>query len=598
MSLSIDPKNGVRVKTSRKPGRGIAALIIVLEAVFSVFLYMSLAERVFVVIPAAAQPGVPELISYQGMLTDSSGNPLGGAGSIYCFRYSIWDSQSGGSQLWPQPALGDASTTPTNSTTTVEDGVFSDELGRTDTFGALDFGANTTGSSTYYLQVQVSTSSLTCASGVETLSPRQQITSDAWSQTAQSVYGSQLRTLISNNTVQIGTGSGVISGWTLLSLDVAHGSGESVGGSCSPDGTLWYDSTLKKALVCVNSTIQSFSNGTSTINSIGTNGTTTLIASGEALFSASANITITQSGNTLSFSVAPPGATLEGFEPFPFLSASTGFAPGRQSWYFQPFVAPQTIGSGRLNILISNSNSSAGVMRLSNGASFASNTTGTVSISYTQAHSAALYSLDGTGANSTLLSSFWSNDWSAAIAESISVTSTTSAGPTTWVGALVSVTATYILHMDASGNVTTSSWSTNGSQQSNATNMATNVFTTILSNAQNSFVNQLVLPIPFNTSISAGQYWMAFAWNSASTTGGTAVPDVLPLVSQYVIPGGAEQSFRLYGQTTSNASSGIFPGLGVYSAASASPPGNPNLTQMNSVASNPIQYFNIINQSF
>ncbi len=132
MSVSIDPKNGVRVKTVGNTGGGRRRSSSSLEAIFSVFLYMSLAERVFVVLPAAATAGVPELIAYQGMLTDTSGNPMGGSGTVYCFRYSIWDAQSGGNQLWPLPALGRCFETPSNSTTTVADGVFSDQLGRMD----------------------------------------------------------------------------------------------------------------------------------------------------------------------------------------------------------------------------------------------------------------------------------------------------------------------------------------------------------------------------------------------------------------------------------------------------------------------------------
>ena len=245
------------MKKSHPSYKAIAAFIFFLEVVFSFFLYLSLAERVFVITPAGATAGIPELISYQGMLTDSSGNALGGAGSTYCFRYSIWDSVSAGNQLWP-------SGTPSNSTTTVTDGVFSDQLGRMDNLSGLDFMST----STYYLQVQVSTSSLTCATGLETLAPRQQIVSDAWSETSQGVYGSQLQTNSTANKVQIGTGAGVTYGsQTLLSLDwVSNSGGETIGSTtCSTEnGSLWYDSSLNRTVVCENGIVEPVSLHTGT----------------------------------------------------------------------------------------------------------------------------------------------------------------------------------------------------------------------------------------------------------------------------------------------------------------------------------------------
>ncbi|HUC01591.1 MAG TPA: hypothetical protein VMA75_01670 [Candidatus Paceibacterota bacterium] len=325
MSISIDPKKGVRLKTVRRHSFGVAAVIIALEAVFSLLLYMSLAERVFVVNPVSATAGVPELVSYQGMLTDTSGNPLGGAGSVYCFRYSIWDAATSGNQLWP-------SGTPGNSTTTVIDGVFSDEIGRVDSLSPLDFEST----STYYLQVQVSTSSLTCATGLETLSPRQQITSDAWSQTAQGVYGSQLRTFSSNNTVQIGTGGGVASGsQTLLSLDVVN-TGESIGGSCTTNGTLWYDSNLKRALVCEQNLIVPISESETLIGN-GITGTSTIV---NPVWAADSNITFSTNGNTISIEGAGgAGGTLPTFLTYNNrqLGASSAFAIVNNSVWVTPF---------------------------------------------------------------------------------------------------------------------------------------------------------------------------------------------------------------------------------------------------------------------
>jgi len=144
------------MKTVKKRGMGFVALVIVLEAVFSFFLYLSVAEKVFVVVPAGATAGVPGLISYQGMLTNASGTALNSNGAAYCFAYSIWNSPTvgAGNELWPLQSIGDASNSPQFSTTTVTNGVFSDQLGRVDSLAGLDFVST----STYYLQVQVETS--------------------------------------------------------------------------------------------------------------------------------------------------------------------------------------------------------------------------------------------------------------------------------------------------------------------------------------------------------------------------------------------------------------------------------------------------------
>ncbi|MFA6463723.1 MAG: hypothetical protein WCV55_01805, partial [Candidatus Paceibacterota bacterium] len=68
---------------------------------------------------AFATSGVPSTISYQGHLTDSGGNLLGGAGTPYYFKFSFWDSSTVGlgTKLWP-------ATSPSSVPLTVRQGVF------------------------------------------------------------------------------------------------------------------------------------------------------------------------------------------------------------------------------------------------------------------------------------------------------------------------------------------------------------------------------------------------------------------------------------------------------------------------------------------
>ncbi|HET9641601.1 MAG TPA: hypothetical protein VFP46_01985, partial [Candidatus Paceibacterota bacterium] len=122
----------------------------------------------------------PQILTYQGRLTDNGGNLLGGAGTTYYFKFSIWTSPTvgAGTRVWP-------ATSPTSVSTSVKQGVFTVHIGDTangyPTALTLDFSANPT----LYLQVEASADNAT----FETLSPRQQITSAAFAQLAGAVVG-------------------------------------------------------------------------------------------------------------------------------------------------------------------------------------------------------------------------------------------------------------------------------------------------------------------------------------------------------------------------------------------------------------------------
>ena len=78
--------------------------------------------------PAFAATGVPEIINHQGRLLSLSGDLLGGNGTNYCFRFSIWNVSTGGTrdpnQLWPSSFA-----VPSTMTVSVKNGVFAVGIG-------------------------------------------------------------------------------------------------------------------------------------------------------------------------------------------------------------------------------------------------------------------------------------------------------------------------------------------------------------------------------------------------------------------------------------------------------------------------------------
>jgi hypothetical protein len=347
MSLNIDRKKGVKLKTLKKRGTFLVAVLFVLEAVFTFFLYLSLAEHIFAPEPVESAMGIPQMLSFQGRLTDSSGNPLGGTGVVYCFRYSLYDAASGGTKFWPAG-------TPANSTTTVIDGVFSDQIGRMD---ALTFDFFST--STVYLNVDVNTTTSTCSGSWESLTPRQQIVASGFAISSKNVYGDAFRT-VSSTKVQVGTAAG--SPTTLLSLDVKN-TADAMGGTCSDNGSLWYNSAMTRALICENGTIKPISNSSTTIAGIGVNAVTPVTA-GNVVFSNSNNVTFGINGSTITASITAAGGgggrTLSEFDNLGgrlFITNITNVTAVSQRPIFIPFYLPGNITQNKMALELSRATS-------------------------------------------------------------------------------------------------------------------------------------------------------------------------------------------------------------------------------------------------
>ena len=231
--------------TIQKRGRNywLLSILTAVELVFSFLLIVSLASNLLFPQRASAVAGVSAKLSYQGRLTDLSGSPLGGSGTNYCFRFSIYDAATAGTKVWPAGA-------PSSTTVKVEDGVFNTDLGTADSLATFDFASN----DSLYLNVEVNATPTTCGGSWEQLDLRQRIDSVGYARAAEGVYSSLLRAPTGGTAVQIGTGAGAATP-IFLNLDVKN-TQEAVDDSCSTNGQLWYNSADSRARVCQGSVIQ------------------------------------------------------------------------------------------------------------------------------------------------------------------------------------------------------------------------------------------------------------------------------------------------------------------------------------------------------
>lgn len=248
--------------------------------------------------------GVAKPLSYQGRLTDANGSPLGGTGTTYCMRFSVWDVGTGGTanpnQLWPLSYA-----TPYTKSITVTDGVFNtfigSSLGGDDDLSTFDFSSN----DTTYLNIDVNQTATTCSGSWDSLSPRQRLGAVAYARVAADVYGTALRT----SPLKVGIGAGTGQDTPIwLNLDWKN-TATTLGANCSTvsatNGAVWYNSSGTRALACINNVIVGIDNTNeiTNLNITGnTAGTPAAVSSGAVSFAGGNNVTLSQNGNAITIS--------------------------------------------------------------------------------------------------------------------------------------------------------------------------------------------------------------------------------------------------------------------------------------------------------
>ena len=160
----------------------------------SVFVWQ---QSYFGLFAPVAEAAVPKIINYQGRLQDASGDVLGGSGTNYDFKFSIWDAVSGGVRQWPASA-------PASTTHRVTSGVFDARLGDTDQ-GFLVFNIDFNTSTILYLQIEVWNAT---SSAFETLTPRQAIVASGFAINADTVDGADAGTS-ANNVLKLDPSGGI-----------------------------------------------------------------------------------------------------------------------------------------------------------------------------------------------------------------------------------------------------------------------------------------------------------------------------------------------------------------------------------------------------
>lgn len=524
--------------TIQKRGKNYWLLIILtfVELVFSFLLVVSLASNLLFPQRASAIAGVSAKLSYQGRLTDLSGNPLGGSGTNYCFRFSIYDAASAGTKVWPAGA-------PSSTTVKVEDGVFNTDLGTADSLAAFDFASN----DTLYLNVEVNATPTTCAGSWEQLDLRQRIDSVGYARAAEGVYSSLLRAPTGGTSVQIGTGAGAATP-IFLNLDVKN-TQEAVDASCTTNGQLWYNSADSRARVCQGSVIRDMIDGllvkdegtdqgrastaldftgAGVVASKGAGGLINInipfsgvavnaagtVSSGVVVFSNSNNVTFGINGSTITASITAAGggggATISHWPPFPVGIATSSNNTGTTaagtnitaSFHVFPLQLEQALAYSRINILASYVTTIAG--------------TGSVSL----AHMLGIYTLNA--------------------------------------GTALSLSTSYMFRQEISQNSITAGtyrwyWGTNSTSNSSST--SGNVGSLF-----NSFRAIPLFDLAASNSLSAGQYFLAYAQTNRSSS-----VNVKPAATIMYISG-SQSALGALGQLGSAVTRAPFPLLGQFSS--------------------------------
>lgn len=159
-----------------------------MKRVLKITAFLSLLSSCLFILPAGS--AVPELMSFQGYLTNTDGNPV--PDNDYSMTFYLFDADTGGSQLW-NPDAGET------QVVTVTDGIYNVQLGTVQPLDSSVFDGGVA-----WLEIVIAG---------ETLSPRQPITATAYALKAgdADTVGGQAASAFGTIT-EVAAGTGLIGG--------------------------------------------------------------------------------------------------------------------------------------------------------------------------------------------------------------------------------------------------------------------------------------------------------------------------------------------------------------------------------------------------
>ena len=261
--------------------RRVLYILIAALVIFCLFLIYAIFSNLIHPATVHAATGVPKVLSYQGRLYDSGGNLLGGAGTAYCFRFSIFNASSGGSQLWP-------AATASIMTVNVQNGIFNVGIGDTSAGGdalTYDFQSN----DTVYLNVAVATKlDPSCSGGsevFENLLPRQRIVASGYAINSYSVGGYTPATNASGTEIPVLANDALVLGGSGAQVNATGSNALTLQGNVNATGNIQFFSAsnfltsagaLKLASTVAATVLQSTATSSQfTFNGINASGTLT-----------------------------------------------------------------------------------------------------------------------------------------------------------------------------------------------------------------------------------------------------------------------------------------------------------------------------------
>lgn len=302
-------------------------------------------------------------------------------------------------------------------------------------------------------------------------------------------------------------------------------------------------------------------------NTFGTSGS----VSNQFILAGANNISLSGSTNAGGMTVTIMDQPLLSYWEMPVRAAAQSGTMVNGTMYVQPFFLETPIAGYRMQFVQSNSTQLASTMSISASVSGGSASSG--SGLWTVAGTVLLLSRQSTGtdAHSSNLRSYYSNTYSYGIGMSMSVSWSTNASSAT-ASFSSSGAISFLSQIDSTGGTTSGSFGSTGSGSFSSTSTAAHSFSSSSAFTLGQQVLSQFRPImvPFNTTMSQGEWWLGHIRSSGSASTNYNLANVLTFTPALVCYNSATAPYAEIGSSVTIAGSNYVQGWGSYGTSANS----------------------------